>query len=143
MESVENVSSHQIFIIVSGGFSSYRHVVKMEVLSYRNIFNDSANIIINKPFPFSLFEKRKIFQIELEDTVLPAIWQVVLECIYKRSEKLKSTNLDIEKGYLFWPSLNLFIKKLREKSSEKLMEYTTKAIKISDVISRNQSHFEK
>lgn len=49
-------------------------------------------------------------------TLLLAIWQDVLERINKTSETLQSPNLDIENRYLFWSLLDLFIKKLREKS---------------------------
>lgn len=62
MQFVGSVSNHQTFINVSGGFTSYMQLVKVEVFSYENTSDDPANVIINKPSSFSfLLEKRKLF----------------------------------------------------------------------------------
>lgn len=69
-----------------------------------------------------------MFSIKLEKTILPLNLQEVLKYINQTSEKFQRPDLDIEKRHLFCSSLNLFIKKPREKSSKKLIEYKTKAI---------------
>ncbi|KAJ3646853.1 hypothetical protein Zmor_024419 [Zophobas morio] len=64
---------------------------------------------------------------KLETAILTVVWEELLERINKVSKELQEPGLDLCEGLALITSLEIFIKSLREKSNEKLINYELRA----------------
>ncbi|KAJ3652372.1 hypothetical protein Zmor_018345 [Zophobas morio] len=77
---------------------------------------------------------------KLETAILTVLWEELLERINKVSKKLQEPGLDLCEGLALITSLEIFIKSLREKSNEKLINYELGAKGFSSKVEENYSN---
>ncbi|KAJ3650203.1 hypothetical protein Zmor_021904 [Zophobas morio] len=77
---------------------------------------------------------------KLEIAILTVVWEELLERINKVSKKLQEPGLDLCEGLALITSLEIFIKSLRDKSNEKLINYELRAKGFSSKVEENYSN---
>ncbi|XP_063926406.1 uncharacterized protein LOC135139966 [Zophobas morio] len=80
---------------------------------------------------------------KLEIAILTVVWEELLERINKVSKKLQEPGLDLCEGLALITSLEIFIKSLREKSNDKLINYELRAKGFSSKVKENYSNAKK
>jgi hypothetical protein len=92
--------------------------MRMIFKGLKTIFPDSEEKPEHKKDATNLFKTL----IQFEYTIVTAIWEDILECFSKATDKLQTRDFDIYEWYLLLSSLNLFFTELRENSYKKLMD---------------------
>ncbi|GCB73437.1 hypothetical protein scyTo_0002542 [Scyliorhinus torazame] len=89
----------------------------------KHIFEDSEEKPECKRDAKNLYHKL----VKLEYAILTVVWEEVLERFNKTSKKLQTPGFDVFEGYLLLSSLLLFVKELRENSTDMIAHYESEA----------------